>query len=251
MTSVLPPSTSPATSEQTPQESSGSEGRKTHYPLIFGLVSAVVTVVAVGLAVIAPLLSPISDPLSDGWRKVYDSNSQPFSSSAWDESNGCELTADGLYAVSEARCVFKPSLSSNLTGSGFVVDVTVAPPGAVESEQRPVMYLTDNVFVGIDQSGSYALCVHSCDTSDFEVSNGIAVTGQADDWHAATNVSNSIAVRVTSEGTTNTLQFFTNGQFTASIDLAGVSLYAASIALGADEGAEALFTRAAIYSASA
>jgi hypothetical protein len=219
--------------------------------LIFGATSAALTLIAVALAVIAPLFSPVAGPLSDGLQKVYDSNSQPFSASAWDESDGCDVTADGLHAGSRAHCTFKPSLSSNLTGNGFVVDVTVAPPGAVASAQRPAMYITDNVFVGIDQSGSYALCVQTCDTSDPEVSNGIAVTGQAGDWHAATNVSNTIAVRVTSVGATNTLQFFTNGQYTASIALSGVSLDAASIALGADDASEALFTSATIYSAGA
>lgn len=251
MTSVLPPSASPAAGTQTPPQTgsaSTNDGRKTSYPLIFGITSAAITLVAVALAVIAPLFSSVADPLSDGWQKVYDSNSQPFSAGAWDESDGCSVTPDGLHAGSRAHCTFKPSLSSNLTGSGFVIDVTVAPPGAVESEQIPVMYITDGVFVGIDQSGSYALCVHTCDP---QASNGIAVTGQADDWHAATNVENTIAVRVTAMGTTNTLQFFTNGQYTASIDLSGVSLYSASIALGADDASEAIFTSAAIYSASA
>jgi hypothetical protein len=254
MTSVLPPSASPATSTQTPSQPEAApagDGRKARYALIFGIASAALTLVAVVLAVVAPLFSPVAGPLSDGWKKVYDSNSQPFSATAWDESNGCSVTPDGLHAGSRAHCTFKPSQGLNLTGNGFVIDVTVAPPGAVASEQIPVMYITDSVFVGIDQSGSYALCVRTCDTSDPEASNGIAVTGQADDWHAATNVSNTIAVRVTSVGIKNTLQFFTNGQYTASIELSGVSLYTATIALGADDAGEALFTSAAIYSASA
>src|SRR5262249_19097728 len=150
-------------------------------------------VVAVALAVVAPLLSPVSDPLLDGWQKIYDSDSQSFNATAWDESDGCNITPGGLHAGSRAHCAFKPSKRSNLTGDGFVIDATIAPPGAVDSEQIPLIYITDEVLVGIDQSGSYALCVHTCDTSDSADTSGNAVLGQADDWHAATNVANTIA----------------------------------------------------------
>ncbi len=251
MTTVLPPSAPPATSQPQTGNAPSGERRKANYTLIFGITSIALTLIAIALAVVAPLFSQVTDPLSDGWQKVYDSDSQPFSATAWDESDGCSVTPDGLHAGSRASCIFKPSKSSNLTGSGFVIDATIAPPGAVESAQIPLIYITDEVLVGIDQSGSYALCLHTCDTTAAAEGNGIAVTGQADDWHAATNVANTIAVRVTAVGTTNTLQFFTNGQYTASIDISSVSLYSATVALGADDSGEAIFTRVAIYSASA
>lgn len=254
MTTVLPPNASPATDTRTPRPepaTPGNEGRKTRFAMVFGIVISVMTVVAIVLAVVAPLLSPVSDPLSDGWRKVYDSSSQPFNATTWDESNGCAVTSDGLHAETEARCNFKPSLSGDLTSKGFVIDATLAPPSAVASEQVPVILISDMVFVGIDQLGSYALCVRTCDPSSVDAVGGARVRGQADDWHAATDVANTIAIRVAVSGTTNTLQFFTNGQYVASLDVSSVSLYSAALTLGADEGAEALFTRAAIYSANA
>lgn len=254
MTSVLPPSAAPATSAQTPQPepaTPGNEGRKTRFAMIFGIVISVVTVVAIALAVVAPLLSPVLDPLSDGWQKIYDSSSQSFNATTWDESNGCNVTSDGLHAETEARCNFKPSQSGDLTSKGFVIDATLAPPSAVRAEQVPVILISDTVFVGIDQLGSFALCVRTCDPSSVAAVGGARVTGQANDWHAATDVANTIAIRVTVDGTTNTLQFFTNGQYVASLDVSSVSLYSATLTLGADAGAEALFTRAAIYSASA
>jgi hypothetical protein len=209
------------------------------------------TVVAIALALLGPLFSSVSDPLSDGWTKVYDSQSQPFNTSVWDDTKGCTVTPDGLHAGSQGECVFKPSKVSDLTSRGFVIDATVAPPSAVESEQRPAIYIGDSVFVGIDQAGSFALCVSTCASTDSQGSRNNVVLGTADDWHAATNVENTITVRVITGESTNTLQFFTNGQYTASLDLSGVTLSSIAVALGADDGSEALFTRAAIYSASA
>ena len=255
MTSVLPPSASPATSTPTsPQSdspSAGSDGRTGRYALIFGVVSVALTLVVVALAVVAPLFSSASDPLADGWNKVYDSDSQPFSASTWDESKGCDVTSSGLHAASQSSCAFVPSQSADLTSKGFVVDVTVAPPGDVQSEQIPVIYISNKVLVEIDQSGSYLLCVLTCNTAAAAEGEGINVSGYADDWHAATNVSNTIAVRVSINGSTNTLQFYTNGQYVTAVDLSSVSLYGVEIGLGAEEESEALFTHAAIYSASA
>lgn len=252
MTSVLPPNAPPASGVQAPPQPGSApsgQGRKVNYPLIFGVTSVAITLVAIALALVGPLFASVSDPFSDGWTKVYDSESQPFNASVWDQTNGCSITSDGLYASSRAECTFKPSQTTDLTSRGFVIDATVAPPSAVESEQRPAIYIGDSVFVGIDQLGSFALCVETCASSNTQGDGANVALGTADDWHAATNVENTITVRVIVGESAKTLQFFTNGQYTASLDISSVTLTSATVALGADDSSEALFTRAAVYSA--
>jgi hypothetical protein len=250
MTSLLPPSTPAATDTNTPSEASapspqgGRRGRRgSRYPLIFGVTSVVLTLAAIALAVAAPALSPVASPFGDNWHKFYDSDSQQFSET-WDTSKGCNVLSDGLHAGSGGHCLFKPSQQLNLTSEGFLIDVTVAPPGRVESEQRPIILIADRIFVGVNQTGSYIVCIQSCNT---EISDTVVI-GQADDWHAAANVENTIAVRVApSDGT---LQLFTNGQYVTTVSFGSDALFTASIVLGADDGSEAIFTHAAVYSAS-
>jgi hypothetical protein len=193
---------------------------------VFGVAAIVLTLAGLLLAGLAPQLAshapsttPAGCTFSDGRLDVVGA----------DGSNGC------AYAPSDAR---------DLLSQGFQLSIALAPDGAVKLEQDPQITLTgggSSLFIVFNQAGEYIICGDSC-----QPGSGLYVLGLSVAWHTDGYTPNNITLRYLPAD--DSLTLYTNGQ---EVHTLHVSLpVQPELALGADSGAEAIYTHVTLYSAS-
>ncbi len=220
------------------------------YQLIFGAVLVALTVLALALAAIAPDLGPTASRSAPaGWEPVYQRDLTTADSAAWDLTQGCVFTDQGLDASasssSAAICTFTPAGSGGATAQGFYFELGLAPAARVSSFQRAMLLVGDstkqsgNVLTfEVDQQGHYVLCDSICSATG----QGLYISGGTAAWHGDAFVANTISIEVSPDHTREI--FYVNGQqvATASVDMGAQP----ALAGGAPSGSEAIFTRATL-----
>lgn len=216
--------------------------------IVAGVVS-VITLLALFLAILAPSLGEQSgNAVPSGWSKVFDG--AVHNDGSWDTASGCNFTSAGLDVSGQREgtvCAFVPSTSSDLTSQGFLLDVQLAPAGAVSGNQSPIITIGNVsggaasagfLSISFDQQGGYVICTPE--------NLPLCMRGATVAWHGDGYVPNSIAVRyLPSQGQ---LTLYANGQAVTTI-AASISGQQ-TLAIGADSNGEALFTHVTLYSAS-
>ena len=223
------------------------------YALIFGVTLTVLLVAVIALAAVAPSLrTSETGAIPQGWTRVYDANLTTGNDGRWDQSNGCSSQPDGLEAggpTSDSTggvCIFEPSATTDLTSQGFLLNVTLAAPNNVPGDQQPVINVGATTYVTVNQQGTYDICASQCDTT---TPGSIYATGSTSAWHEDGFVGNTIGVELSADGSTLTL--FVNGVEVTSVSISVTSSSPTVIAIGALQGAQAIFTHATLYSGSA
>lgn len=244
------------TSEAPQNASAPSQPRPiaSRYTRIFAITLSVATVAALVIAYFSSdFRQSGASALPASWSKTYSVDLTETNDGAWDESQGCKVTALGLDAnapgSSDAVCAFQPSVNGSATSAGFFITAKLAPAANVQSFARATLSVgainspnTPNSSVvqfTIGQDGSYALCDSGCDqnTRTFYLHGSLA------SWHGDALVANTIAVKVTPAH--DALTFFVNEQEVATIDIQ-IGPHPI-IAVGAPAGSEAIFTNATLY----
>jgi hypothetical protein len=208
------------------------------------VVSVLVTLGAISLAGVAPFFATGAHPSGQsGWTRVYD-RELTAASSEWDLPGGCQITAQGIDVVAQGEqvlCTYKPSAETDYLGSGFQLDLTVAPAGAVAGTEQAFVVLGNQVLLLVDQSGSFEMCEGSCTSRSQSTASGSTIT-----WHSGGFTPNIITLK--SQGTGQPLEFYANGQLITSVPFSYESSQP-TIQIGTDRGAEALFTHMTLTSA--
>jgi hypothetical protein len=224
------------------------------YTRIFAIALSVVTIAALAVAYFSSDFHQSgSSALPASWSQAYSADLTTTNDGAWDESQGCRLTALGLDAAApsatDALCVFQPSVNGSVTSAGFFFTAKLAPAANVPSFARAILSIgpidaasasaSASVRFTVGQDGSYTLCDGVCGATG----GGIYLHGGLASWHGDALVPNTIAVKVTP--THDTLTIFANGQEVATVN---PQLGAQpAIVLGAPAGSEAIFSQATLY----
>jgi hypothetical protein len=223
--------------------------------------------VAIVAAVIGPLVEAQIFPTSvpSNWTKAYDSNLQ--NTSEWTGDGGCHNGSNGLDVSADAGvvdlCTYSPSTTSDLVSQGFQLNLTLSPESQLASPLAPLVRIGDSAGDGFtvifDDTGNYVICqdASSACSACFSPNLGIACQSSilAYDstvaWHTDSYVGNTLAIRyqVNANGS-NTISVFANGQEVVSSDTTVMLGSGYSIAIGSDNGGEALYTGASLYTAS-
>jgi hypothetical protein len=259
----------PITSEEGPLPEAKRGIWSGRYAKVTAFVLIAMVVVAIAAAVVGPLvagqISPASAP--SNWTKAYNSNLQ--NTSDWTGDGGCYNGPNGLdvSAITGSNgfdvCTYSPSTTSDLVSQGFQLNLTLSPESQLQNPLTPLVQIGDNSGDGLtvvfDDTGDYAICEDaSSDCSTCLPANlGAGCNGSvlASDstvaWHTDSYVPNTLAIRyqVNSDGS-DTISVFANGQQAVS-SATTVSLSSGfSIAIGSGDEGEALYTGAALYTAS-
>lgn len=223
------------------------------YSLIFGVALTIVTLVALVVAFLSSDFRPrASQTLPSTWSRVYSANLTAADDGAWDETQGCSVTALGLDAsatsAGDAQCVFRPSVQSAVTSAGFYFETTLAPAANVPAFVHSVVSIGDisanNAANGavihfiIGQDGTYTLCDSVCTPG-----GSIYLHGGLASWHGDALIANTVAVLVAPDH--SALTIFVNDQEVATV--APQFSAQPAIAVGAPAGSEAIFTQASLY----
>ena len=224
------------------------------YRVIFGAALTAATILALIVAFVSSdFRQRASSALPTSWTRVYNADLTSSDTGAWDETEGCSITAKGLDAsptsADDAICGFTPSLKQDVTANGFYFVTTLAPAADVQSFARSIILIGDfsassgqagnsvNFIVG--QDGSYVLCDSGCS----QLNSRIYESGGLAAWHGDPEVANTVAVKVSPDH--SALTIYVNDQEVATVAPQLGSQPA--IALGAPIGDEAIFTHAALY----
>lgn len=231
-----------ANAEPAPQPKPARGPWATRYGFVFAVVAVCVTAVALVLANVGPSVAErVAGPTS-GLTQVFDG---PLTNDGkWDNTDSCYFSSSGLDVSSRseyAQCQYRPTANADLTSQGFWLQVTVAPAASVSGQEVAVIS-AGGANVELTQQGSFMVCQSSglpC-TLGARSSSGETVA-----WHTDSYVSNTIAVRYTPGD--SLLTVYVNGQQITSLPAGDINGF---IALGTAPGGEALYTHAALYSAS-
>jgi hypothetical protein len=248
-----PPST-PATDGASATQPITPRPGASRYSLIFGVALTVVTLLALVVAFLSSNFRPrASTALPASWTQFYSADLTGSDTGAWDETQGCSMTALGLDAAptasGDAICGFTPSVKQSVTSNGFYFVTTLAPAAQVPSFARAIISIGDintsdpsasNVISFIvGQDGSYVLCDSACS----QLNSNIYQSGGLAAWHGDALVANTVAIKVSPDH--SALTIYVNDQEVATVDPQFGPQPA--IALGAPIGDEAIFTHAALY----
>ena len=233
-----------ANAEATPEPKSPRGFWTGRYGLVFAIVSICVTLVALVLAIAGPSFAQrVTSPGGNGLTQVFDGSLRD--NGQWDNTDSCYFSSSGLDVSSSsdyAQCQYKPSANNDLTSQGFSLQVTIAPAATVTGEQIVVVSAA-GATVEMTQGGAFTVCEGSelpCPLDTRTTSTGETVA-----WHTDAYVANTIAIRYNPGDSRITV--FANGQQFASVPAGQTS---GAISLGTAPGGEALYTHAALYSAS-
>lgn len=212
------------------------------YRAIFAACAALILAGAAALAAAAPLLVPAGAAhVPPGWAQVYDATPGATSAViAWDLSSGCTAYAEGLDAGADATCAYLPSAAQDITGGGFLFEVTVAPAMQVPGDQQPVIAIGNLLWVCMDQQGAYIISAVRCSASGPGYLDGTTIA-----WHADSSEANVLTVMY--DASAGTVIVSANGQEIA-VDQASIPPQT-TLAVGAQADAETLFTHVTLYSA--
>jgi hypothetical protein len=256
------------TSEEGPAEVKPRGLWQGRYAGLAGIFFIGVTVLAILAAtlglVLGTQISSIAPP--SGWARAYAGNLQD--ASQWSGDAGCDNSENGLDVIAGSAfdvCPFVPSTNNDLVSNGFQIDLSLAPEINLENALTPLIQIGDSsgngVSVILDDTGDYAICQNtSADCSGCLPGNAASLACSSDvlandstvSWHTDPYVGNTVVIRYQlNSDNTGTLTLFANGQEIASETLMGGLGSDTSIAIGAGNDGEALYTSATIYSASA
>lgn len=248
------PPSAPATTGASATQPITPRPGASRYSLIFGVALTVVTLLALVVAFLSSNFRPrASNALPTSWTQFYSANLTGSDTGAWDETQGCSMTALGLDATpttsDDAICGFTPSVKQSVTSNGFYFVTTLAPAAQVPSFARAIISVGDintsdpsasNVISFIvGQDGSYVLCDSACS----QLNSNIYQSGGLAAWHGDALVANTVAIKVSPDH--SALTIYVNDQEVATVDPQFGPQPA--IALGAPIGDEAIFTHAALY----
>lgn len=213
------------------------------YGFVFAVVAICVTLVALVLAFLASGLTPhAASPSSSGMTRVFDG--LLTDDGQWDNTGACSFTPAGLDVSSSAGaadCQYSPSVGNDLTSQGFILEATLAPAASVQGPESAEI-LAGGTSVELTQQGSFSVCA----APQLPCGTGTpSSTGATDAWHTDAYVSNTIQIRYSAGDARVTVSV--NGQQIAALP---VSQTSGPIALGSGVSGEALYTHAALYSAS-
>lgn len=213
------------------------------YGLVFAVVVTSVTIAALVLAFLGTGLAPrVAGPASSGLTRVFDG--ALTNNGQWENTDSCYFSSSGLDVSSRsgaAQCQYKPSINTDFTSQGFLLEVTVAPAASIQGQEIADIAAAGTT-VEVTQQGAFTICT----AADVPCTLGTpSSAGSTDAWHTDGYVSNTIAVRYSPNEARLTV--IVNGQQIASLPTGQIS---GPIALGTRAGGEALYTHAALYSAS-
>lgn len=240
MSTYIP--TMPPVNTVAPDASNAPGGRGRVFAFIFGVVAILVTLGAIVLAVIAPMLSA-APPAPGTWTKDFDAdlNSQTSIVSTGPQ---CQLGANGLDVVGErnapATCDVTLSGSASLA-NGFLLTVRLAPDAQLSGAEQPYIWLGQSAFVAVEQvstDSTFAVCTAACGT---DATNEQDIGSDA--WHNDNYHANTLTLYWPGSG--QQLVVYANGQEVTSIAFAFDGT--PSLALGALERGEALYTHLTLY----
>lgn len=234
-----------ANAEATPEQKPPRGFWTGRYGFVFAIVSVGVTLAALVLAMAGPSFAQrVTSPGGDGLTQVFDGGLRD--NGQWDNTDSCYFSSSGLDVSSSsdyAQCQYKPSVNNDLTSQGFSLQVTIAPAATVTGEQVAVISAA-GATVEMTQQGSFFVC----EGSELPCTLGSGnASGATDAWHTDAYVANTIAIRYNPGAGDSRIVFFANGQQFASVPAGQTS---GAISLGTAPGGEALYTHAALYSAS-
>lgn len=229
---------------RSPSERPGKPGAARVRNLIVAAIGIVLTAAAIVAATFAATDGQSApSPVSGGLRQVY-SQSLGGDAANWTLDHGCVLQDSGLLAdgsSSGAVCAFVPSGQQDLLSQGFQLSAVMAPGEDVPTLEEGGIVLgqeDSGYFIDFTQEGDFAFYIPE--------SNAPFISGSTIAWHTDPSLANTITVRYSA--TINALDAYVNGQqvFTHALTLD----QGTELALAAPEGAQALFTSFALYSAS-
>ena len=237
------------------------------YARLFGIVFIGVTVLAIVAAifglVLGTQLSSIAAP--GGWTRAYDGNLQY--TSQWSGDAGCYTGENGLDVTAGSTfdvCSFDPSTTSDLVSSGFQINLSLAPESTLRNALTPLIQVGNSrgsgVSVIVDDTGDYAVCRDTVDDcsgclpdnlANLDCSSDLIADDSTVSWHTDPYVGNKMVIRYqVNPDSSGALTLFLNGQEVDSNTLASGLGTDLSIAIGAGNSGEALYTGATIYTAS-
>jgi hypothetical protein len=251
------------TSEEGPAETKPRGLWQGRYAQVTGVFFIGVTLLAIVAAIIGLVLttqlSSVAAP--SGWTRAYAGNLQY--TSRWSGDGGCYTGQNGLDVNASGAwdvCPFDPSTSSDLVSHGFQINLSLAPESTLKNALTPLVQVGDSSGDGLslifDDTGNYAVCQ---DTSDdcsgclgaaLSCNSDALATDSTVAWHTSQYVANEVEIRYQpNPDNSGTLTIFVNGQEVASSTLRTALGNNLSIAIGAGNGGEALYTGATIYTA--
>lgn len=232
-----------ANAEATPQPKAVHGLWTGRYGFVFTIVTICVTVVALVVAVLgSSLASRTASTAGSGLAPVF--NGAFTNDGQWDNTGACYFSSSSLDVTTgngSGQCEYKPSVNSDFTSQGYLLEVTVAPAASIQG-QEIVVLSAGGTLVEVTQTGSFAVC----QAQQLPCTIGTpSSTGDTDAWHTDAYVSNTIALRYDPGAAQVTVAV--NGQ---QITSQSVSQVSGPIGLGAGLGGEAVYTSASLYSAS-
>lgn len=228
---------------RSPSERPGKPGAARVRNLIVAAIGVVLTAAAIAAASFAAIGGQSApSPVSGGLRQVY-SQSLGGDAANWTLDQGCILQDAGLLAdgsSSGAICDFVPSGQQDLLSPGFQLSAVMAP-----GEDVPVLE-EGGIVLGQSDSGYFIDFTQEGNFAFYTRGNGAPlISGSTIAWHTDSSLANTITLRYSA--TSGTLDGYVNGQqvFSHALTLD----QGTELALAAPDGAQALFTSFALYSA--
>jgi len=254
----------PVTSEEGPAPERQRGLWSGRYARLTGIVIIAITVLAIvaaaaGVALTAQVSSTAAP---SSWTRVVSGSLG--NTTQWTGDGGCDVAPYGLDVTGISGsdvCTFTPSTSSDLVRSGFQLNLKIAPEVRLYDALTPLIQVGnangDGFSVIFDDTGDFAICQ---DTSTdcagcLGVGMGCNDTALVSDstvaWHTDPYVGNDLEVRYQQNlNGDGTLTVFVSGQQIADTTIAGGLGQGSTLTIGAGDGGEALYTGAAIYTAS-
>lgn len=228
---------------RSPSERPSKPGAARVRNLIVAAIGIILTLAAIAAASLAAIGSQSApSPVSGGLRQVY-SQQLGGDDTNWTLDQGCVLQHEGLLADGSSNgaiCAFVPTGQQDLLSQGFQLSLVMAPGEDVSALEEGGIILGQadtGFFVDFTQEGNFAFYTRG--------NNVPLLSGSTIAWHADPSLANTITLRYSA--TNAVLDTYVNGQqvFTHALTLD----QGTELALAAPDGAQALFTSFALYSA--
>jgi hypothetical protein len=224
------------------------------------IIAITVLAIVAGVAGVALTAQTSSAAAPLSWNKVFTGSLD--STSQWTGDSGCDAISAGLDVLGTSgfdTCTFTPSTTSDMVSNGFQLNLKLAPEIVLANALTPLIQVGnahgDGFSVIFDDTGDFAICQDTssdcslCLGASLDCNKDVLATDSTVAWHTDPYVGNDVVVRYQPNGGAGTLSVFVNGQQIADITIVGGLGQDFSLAIGAGEEGEALYTGATLYTA--